>query len=162
MGDRFALVRVDSGQGRMAAGRQALRNVGAETRMRAELAEIVGRLLRHADIVGPELGDDTAEELLAVADLVTLARTAVEKDYKGTVLEAHAPEAPTRFTKMLGQIVRGGITLGLDLEHCKRLAFRVARDPSTLSGWNLCSPPPSIHIAERPKWRSGHRNHGKP
>ena len=69
-----------------------------------------------------------AEALLAVADLVTLARTAVEKDHKGTVLEAYAPEAPTRFVKMLGQLVRGGLAIGLDLDHCMRLAFRVAHD----------------------------------
>jgi hypothetical protein len=128
MGDRFALVRVDSGQGRMASGRQALRNVGDETKMRSELSEVVGRLLGRPDAAGAQLPDQVAEALLAVADLVTLARTAVEKDYKGTVLEAHAPEAPTRFVKMLGQLVRGGLAIGLDLDHCMRLAFRVAHD----------------------------------
>ncbi len=35
MGDRFALVRVDSNVGRLDAGRQALRNVGHEVAMRA-------------------------------------------------------------------------------------------------------------------------------
>jgi hypothetical protein len=128
MGDRFALVRVDSGQGRMASGRQALRNVGVENQMRAELSEVVGRLLNGADATGSSIPDKVAEALLSVANLVTLARTAVEKDWKGQVLEAHMPEAPTRFAKMLGQIVRGGLSLDLDLNHCIRLAFRVARD----------------------------------
>lgn len=128
MGDRFALVRVDSGKGRMTSGRQALRNVGSEVQMRAELVEVAGRLLNRPDAAGVDLDEVVAEALLSVADLVTLARTAVEKDYKGQVLEAHAPEAPTRFAKMLGQIVRGGLSLGLDIDHCKRLAFRVAHD----------------------------------
>ena len=95
MGDRFALVRVDSSQGRMASGRQALDNVGAETQMKKELSEIVGRLLNRPDAAGAKLPSNVAEALLAVANLVTLARTAVEKDWKGTVLEAHMPEAPT-------------------------------------------------------------------
>ena len=40
MGDRFALVRVDSNEGREEAGMQALANVGEEIAMRAELARI--------------------------------------------------------------------------------------------------------------------------
>ena len=128
MGDRFALVRVDSNLGRLSSGRQSLRNVGAEVQMRAELATVVGRLLDRPDQAGTDLSDEVTEELLIVANLITLARTAVEKDFKGEVLEAHAPEAPTRFAKMLGQIVRGGLALGMDTEHCMRLASRVARD----------------------------------
>ena len=42
MGDRFSLVRMDSTNGRLVAGRQAPRNVGDETTMRAELAAAAG------------------------------------------------------------------------------------------------------------------------
>jgi 5S rRNA maturation endonuclease (ribonuclease M5) len=128
MGDRFALVRVDSNLGRLEAGRQALTNVGHEIQMRAELATAVGDLLT---TVKPELAilsDKHMAVLLGAANLVTLSRTAVERDYRGQVLEAHAPEAPTRFAKMLGQVVRGALALGVDPEQALQTAMRVAGD----------------------------------
>lgn len=128
MGDRFALVRADSTEGRRAAGLQALANVGREGKMRAELAAAATKLLSEVDISLAKLGSSDMDELLDVADLVTLARTAVERDYQGNVLEAHAPEMPTRFAKQLGQILRGGLALGMSREHARRIAFRVARD----------------------------------
>ena len=66
--------------------------------------------------------------LLAAADLVTLARTGVEYDYRGDVIDAHAPEMPTRFAKQLAQIVRGGVAIGMDRADALRLAIRCARD----------------------------------
>ena len=50
--------------------------------------------------------------LLAAADLVTRARTGVEYDYRGDVIDAHAPEMPTRFAKQLAQVVRGAVAIG--------------------------------------------------
>ena len=66
--------------------------------------------------------------LLAAADLVTLARTAVEYDYRGDVIDAHAPEMPTRFAKQLTQMVRGAVAIGMDRTDALRLAIRCARD----------------------------------
>ena len=66
--------------------------------------------------------------LLAAADLVTLARTGVEYDYRGDVIDAHAPEMPTRFAKQLAQIVRGAVAIGMDRGDALRLAIRCARD----------------------------------
>jgi hypothetical protein len=63
-----------------------------------------------------------------VADIVTMARTAVERDYRGEVIDAHAPEMPTRFAKQLTQMVRGGIAIGLSRERAMRLAIRCALD----------------------------------
>lgn len=128
MGDRFALVRVDSGLGRMASGMQALHNVGHEVQMREELSQAAGALLNGVNPSGATLTDAVMGELLAAADIVTLTRTAVEKDYKGNPEWAHAPEAPTRFAKMLGQIVRGALGIGLDGDYALALALRVARD----------------------------------
>jgi len=130
MGDRFALVRVDSGAGasRLAAGRQALANVNQEVQMRTELTGAVSVLM---DRLAPELAvltDEDMDTLLRVADLVTLARTAVERDYRGDVIEAHAPEMPTRFAKMLGQIIRGGLAIGMERDHALAVAVRVAGD----------------------------------
>jgi hypothetical protein len=129
MGDRFALVRVNSSVGRLAAGRQALSNVNHEIEMRADLIQAVTDLIGgNLDEDRAVLSDDDMEVLLSVADLVTFARTAVERDYQGNVTEAHAPEMPTRFAKMLGQIVRGGLAIGMDHGRALWTAVRVAGD----------------------------------
>ena len=128
MGDRFALVRVDSNLGRMNAGMQALRNVGHEILMRAELAEAAGKVLAGVDPDRAALTEDDMTLLLGAADLVTLARTAVERDHRGDVSEAHQPEAPSRYAKMLGQLVRGTLAVGGSHEHAVTVAMRVAGD----------------------------------
>jgi hypothetical protein len=98
MGDRFPLVRLDSGVNRRGAGRQAMANVNSEAAMRSELAEATGKLLASArpDTTVELTGDET-EALLDMADLITRARTAVERDYRGQPADAHALEMPTRF-----------------------------------------------------------------
>ena len=66
--------------------------------------------------------------LIGMADLVTRARTPVERDYQGTPAWAHALEMPTRFAKQLVQIVRGGLVLGLDPETAMGVAARCCHD----------------------------------
>lgn len=128
MGDRFVLLRTDSGHGRHAAGRQALANVGHEETMRAELAAAVGAVLAEVDEGAATLAGEVMETLLQLADVVTLARTAVERDQRGDPMEAHAPEAPTRFAKMLGQLVRGALAVGMAEDDALQLAARAAGD----------------------------------
>lgn len=128
MGDRFVLVRMDSKKGRQAAGRKAISNTGHETHMRLELTTAVKALMMGINRAGVEVSDDETDALLAAADLVTKARTAVERDYRGDVIDAHAPEMPTRFAKQLAQILRGSIALGMQREDALRLAIRCARD----------------------------------
>jgi hypothetical protein len=129
MGDRFVLVRMDSNKGRHAAGRRACRNVGDEVQMRSELAAVVGGVLA---TVTPQatiqLTEPEEDRLLRAADVVTLARTGVDYDYRGDVVDAHAPEMPTRFVKQLKQIVRGAVAIGLDRTAAVQLAIRCARD----------------------------------
>lgn len=128
MGDRFVLVRMDSTTGRQAAGRRAISNTGHEVVMRAELAEAAAGVLAGMTVEGTEVSDAETETLLAAADLVTLARTAVEYDYRGDVIDAHAPEMPTRFAKQLAQVIRGAVALGHNRDEGMRLAIRCARD----------------------------------
>jgi hypothetical protein len=128
MGDRFVLVRLDSRLWRLEKGRKALSNIGAETTMRAELAEIVGRVLHDINTTPVNLTSAEQERLLAAANLVTLCRTAVEYDYKGNVIDAHMAEAPTRFLKQLTQIVRGACAIGINRDQAMNLAIRCARD----------------------------------
>lgn len=130
MGDRFVLVRMDSTTGRLAAGRQSIGNTGSEEEMRGLLSLTVEDVLAQvAEGDGwPNLTGAETERLLVAADLVTLARTAVERDYRGVPLDAHAPEMPTRFAKQLAQLVRGGVVVGMDRTDALRLAVRCARD----------------------------------
>ena len=128
MGDRFVLLRLDSTTGRTTAGRRAIGNTGSEKTMRGELAAAVADVLAGADPSPAGLNDDECDTLLDAADLVTLARTGVESDYRGDVIDAHAPEMPTRFAKQLGQVVRGGVAVGMNRDDAMRLAIRCARD----------------------------------
>lgn len=128
MGDRFVLVRMDSSTGRQAAGRRAIGNTGSEEQMRAELAAAVAGVLAGMSTEPTVLTDSETDVLLAAADLVTLARTGVEYDFRGDVVDAHAPEMPTRFAKQLAQVMRGAAAIGIDRGAALKLAIRCARD----------------------------------
>jgi len=129
MGDRFVLIRLDSTTGRTASGRQAIANTGDEVTMRAELGAVVAGVLATVDTtVDLTLTTEEAELILALADVVTLGRTGVEHDYRGDVIDAHAPEMPTRFAKQLTQILRGGLALGMNREHLVQIVARCAAD----------------------------------
>jgi hypothetical protein len=113
MGDRFVLARSNSSVGRHAAGLQAIRNTGTETQMRHELAQAVAGLIGQVKPTGCyDLSKDETNRILQAADIVTLARTGVETDYRGDIIDAHAPEMPTRFAKQLTQIMRGALAVG--------------------------------------------------
>jgi hypothetical protein len=130
MGDRFALLRVDSGNSdaRLFAGRQSLDNLGDEIEMRAALQHAAGGVIAGAAADVRPLTSDEQDVLLSVANFVTLARTACEYDYHGRLEMAHQPEAPTRFVKQLAQIMRGALAIGLTSDRALSLAMRVAGD----------------------------------
>lgn len=129
MGDRFVTLRTDSNRGRVAAGRRAIDNTGTEVRMRQELAGAVEAIIARVNVtLETTLADDEQTAILEAANVVTLARTAVDTDYRGEIIDAHAPEMPTRFAKQLAQIVRGAIAIGLARSDALRLAIRCARD----------------------------------
>ena len=129
MGDRFVLLRLDSRNHRIDTGRRAIGNTGSESQMRDELNRLALGVLKKAE-TGPDVELTDAEEnaILAAADLVTLARTAVETDYRGDVIDANDPEMPTRFAKQLTQVFRGAVRIGLNRDAAMRLAIRCARD----------------------------------
>ncbi len=108
---------------------RAICNTGSETVMRQELAEAVRKLVEDVDPdLEINLTEDETGRILRAANLVTLARTAVEYDHRGEVTEAHAPEMPTRFAKQLTQLMRGGIAIGMTRYDALALAIRCARD----------------------------------
>jgi hypothetical protein len=128
MGDRFVIIRADSTIGRAGSANRAIRNTGAEIKMRATLAKTAGRLISNASKDGYQLTDDEIDQLVKAADIVTSARTAVERDYRGEIIDAHAPEMPTRFAKQLTQLIRGAVAIGIPAQDAMRLAIRCARD----------------------------------
>jgi hypothetical protein len=128
MGDRFVTVRTDSDLDAQLVAAHAIDNTGSEDVMRAELAAMAGRVIDRMSLEPVEISDGERAALIAAADLVTLARTAVQRDYRGDVEWAHAREAPTRFAKQLTQLVRGGIAIGLGRAEALALAIRCARD----------------------------------
>jgi hypothetical protein len=129
MGDRFVLLRADSTRGRIEAGHRSIANTGDEVQMRNELAAAVAGVIAGGSFEVPyTLSESEIDRLLSAADLLTMARTAVEFDYHGEVIDAHAPEMPTRFAKGLTQIVRGGVAIGMEPADAIALALRCARD----------------------------------
>ena len=128
MGDRFCLVRSSSTTGRVESARRAIANTGREDVMRAELAGAMGALVVGADLNVRGLTDGEGEQLIKLANVVTWARSGVERDFRGVVVNAHAPEMPTRFAKQLAQVVRGSLSFGMPGELAMQLAVRCARD----------------------------------
>jgi hypothetical protein len=128
MGDRFVVVRADSSRGRAKSATKAIRNTGSETQMRKELAQVTGALIDHINKTEYILSDEQIDQLIKAADIVTAARTGVERDFRGEVIDAHALEMPTRFAKQLGQLVRGAVAIGMPVDDAMRLAIRCARD----------------------------------
>jgi hypothetical protein len=129
MGDRFVLIRSDSNVGRIEGGRHAMRNAGSEAEMRQEMAQAVAGVIAGIDAGNVyEITDDDEDIIVHAADLVTLARTAVELDYRGDVIDSHAPEMPTRLAKQLTGILRGAISIGMNRADALRLVIRCARD----------------------------------
>jgi hypothetical protein len=129
MGDRFVLVRSDSHLGRIESGRHAMQNTGKEGDMRRELAAAFAAVVEAADVANPySLTDDDETTIVRAAELVTLARTGVEIDYRGDVIDAHAPEMPTRLAKQLTQIMRGAVAIGMTRTEALALVIRCAKD----------------------------------
>jgi hypothetical protein len=146
MGDRFVVARLRSADHRREAGRQAMSNSGTETTMRGELCDVVAGLLGRAASAPLALTEGETDGLLGLADIVTRARTAVERDGQRNPLFAHELEMPTRFAKQLVQIVQGAAALGMDRESALAVAARCAADSMpplrfrfTIYGWRAFS-----------------------
>ncbi len=129
MGDRFTLLRVDSTNNRRDRTSRAIDNTGSETEMREELNRLVLGVIAGIDpSSAPKPTKEETAALVAAADIVTLARTAVKYDYRGDVIDTHAPELGTRFGKQITQVFRGAVAIGIDRSDAMRLAIRCARD----------------------------------
>ncbi len=131
MGELFVFCRipVPSDQDRIAQGRVALANVGRETEMRSELADVVRRFLAPLDLsLIPALAE-AEPYIVALADLATRCRSVVERDGHDRSVElVPGLEAVGRMTRVLGQLYRGLVALGLDDTKVRQILVRLALD----------------------------------
>jgi hypothetical protein len=132
MGPRFVIIRSNARDrsGRINAGRRSIKNAGRENAIHEEINQMVAALIADARLSDRDaaLRPDEEAKLLDAADLVTLARTEVETDYHGNVVDAHEPEMPTRFAKQLVLIFRGALAIGIGRKSALALVLRCARD----------------------------------
>lgn len=132
MGDRFAVLRLDSWDNREEACKQSLMNGGVERQMREELSFAARAVLQSVQRgVIPERRDADIIPISKAANAATMARSTVTRDARGNLEDVEAPEMPTRFVKQLSMLLHGAKAIGLSPEKALSLTMRVARDSIT-------------------------------
>jgi Domain of unknown function (DUF3854) len=125
MGDRFLCVRPQH-ESRTKFGKRASVGAGDEIETRAALAQAVRSLFNTPTVLPAPVPDE--DLLVDVADLVTLARSPIQRDGRGELVLVLAPEMPGRFVKALTGLWNGLTALGCDTETAWRVVMRVAFD----------------------------------
>jgi hypothetical protein len=128
LGERFLTPRIPE-QNRNQLAIDAIGNAGRERQMRTELAEAGAAVFDR--LTPPELVSlavDRVNTLAGWADVVTLARSPVDRDYQGELEFIPDPEAPTRFAKALAQLYQGFVAIDLRDDVAWATVARVALD----------------------------------
>jgi DeoR-like helix-turn-helix domain len=106
LGQRFVLLRLRQ-PARTRVGRRALDNIrkpGAADL----LAGAIGAFIQQLPTDSPDASEAVQDRLVQIADIVTRARSAVERGgYKHELDYAPEPEMPGRFARQLASLVRG-------------------------------------------------------
>jgi hypothetical protein len=126
-GNRFLVVRT-GGEARWSVARRAMVNATAVAKMRTELAAAVGGLFDDPLATPPWPEDEDLDLLARVADLVSLARSPVERDHHGEIALVGDPDSPSRVAKVLLQIRQGALALGYPPTTATEIVLRVAGD----------------------------------
>lgn len=129
MGERFLLYRMPV-VARDAITRRALTRRAGEAELRERIQSTVGRFLAQFQGVGRlDLPDEYTEPLVALADMVTRARSGVARDWQTRdMLYLPEPEAPTRFAKQVAQLMAAMLAMGVKPGEAWRLARKVGWD----------------------------------
>jgi hypothetical protein len=130
MGDRFLFYRLPESDRRKQVAR-SLQNTGSEARMRAEIAAAVHGLF--AGIVVPDeippMAEADANRLGALADLVSRARSHVERDRMSREIELiPGSEMPARIAQALRRLLAGLDAIGLERAEGWNVIGKVAMD----------------------------------
>jgi uncharacterized membrane protein len=129
MGERFVLYRMPEVT-RPEIARRSLARRGREDDLRERIVSLVASFLsEYRDVGYLELSDRFTEPLIALADIVTRARSGVARDWKTRdILYLPEPEAPTRFAKQIAQLMAAAIRIGVSEDRAWRLARKVGWD----------------------------------
>lgn len=129
MGPRFAFYRISPIDPRKQAD-WAIRKTGMEQKMREELTGRVSALFDGLDVENPpRLFDANTEWISDLAALVATCRSAVERHgYIREIELVHGAEAPARLAKMLVQLQRGALIIGVPPERAKQLIVKTGLD----------------------------------
>lgn len=129
LGSRFAFYRVDVDE-RDAQGLRALNHRAGARDMRTELRNVVTGFFTSLELPESDTLTETDKtRLVTLADLVTMARSPVERDrVKREIEMIPDPEAPARFAIMLAALLEGLRVIGLDDEHAWQLITKTAFD----------------------------------
>lgn len=130
MGDRFLFYRLPETDRRKQVARSLL-NTGSEAQMRAEIAEAVHGLFAGITIPAeiPPLDETDANRLGALADLVSRARSHVERDRVSREIELiPGSEMPARIAQALRRELAGLDAIGLDRAEAWRVVGKMALD----------------------------------
>lgn len=129
MGERFVLYRMPEVT-RPEIARRSLVRRGNEDELRERIVSLVaGFLAQYRDVGYLPLPDRFTEPLIALADIVTRARSGVARDWKTRdILYLPEPEAPTRFAKQIAQLMAAMIRIGVSEDRAWRLARKVGWD----------------------------------
>lgn len=129
MGERFVLYRMPE-VSRTEIARRSLARRGREAEQRERIVALVATFLSQFRDVGYlELPERFTDPLIALADIVTRARSGVARDYQSRdILYLPEPEAPTRFAKQIAQLMAAAIKIGVPEERAWRLARKTAWD----------------------------------
>ncbi len=128
MGDRWLMARMPDVD-RHDQSRRSIQHSGHEKKMRAEIAAAVAGLFSNGPpCLAPELSDLEIDRLVTLADIAALARSPVQRDYRGDLELILDPEAATRIAKQLAQLFRGLCSIGLERPAAWATVARVGLD----------------------------------
>jgi hypothetical protein len=128
-GERFLLYRMPDVP-RSAITRRAMLRRAGEAELRERIRSTVAGFLEQFNGVGRlDLPERYTEPLVALADMVTRARSGVARDWQTRdMLYLPQPEAPTRFAKQVAQLMAAMLAIGVDADESWRLARKIGWD----------------------------------
>ena len=129
MGERFMFYRMPEVT-RVDVARRSLRRRGHEEELRTRIRGMVAEfLVQFRDVGRLDLPDRFTESLIALADVVTRARSGVARDYQTRdILYLPEPEVPTRLVKQIAQLMAAALAIGVDEGEAWRIAHKVGWD----------------------------------
>ncbi|MBV9866780.1 MAG: hypothetical protein JO316_15605 [Abitibacteriaceae bacterium] len=133
MGERFIFFRLPTADDKIQKQRvrQALSNIGHESKMREELTDAVTTLF--AGIEWPKstplLSEPEQAQLTDLACLTARCRSAVERDnYTRHIINIPDPETPTRVAQQLYRLLLGMLIIGVPKPTAWQVLLKVGKD----------------------------------